>query len=101
MKRRLKVQKGTGSMKDTIRQYILDYYMMGSSPDALDDDASLLEIGVIDSTGVLDLIAYLEEQFHITVEDAEMIPQNLDTINHLCQYVERKKEMACSPTSSN
>ncbi|MFB3786121.1 MAG: acyl carrier protein [bacterium] len=88
-------------MKDKIRQYILDYYMMGSSPDTLDDDASLLETGVIDSTGVLDLIAYLEEQFQITVEDSEMIPQNLDSVNHLCHYVERKKEAAFSPAASN
>jgi acyl carrier protein len=51
---------------------------------------SLLDMGVIDSTGVLELVAYLEEHFGIKVEDEEMIPDNLESINNIALYVEKK-----------
>ena len=58
----------------------------------LTDEASLLELGIIDSTGVLELVGFIEDTFGIEVDDAEMIPQNLDSIANIAGYVGRKQE---------
>jgi acyl carrier protein len=73
-----------------IRQFIASNFYV---PDAteLTDDASLLDRGIIDSTGVLELIGFLEESFGIKVEDAEMIPENLDSIGRMAAFVALKK----------
>jgi acyl carrier protein len=62
----------------------------------LTDEASLLEHGIIDSTGVLELVGFIEDTFGIEVDDAEMVPQNLDSIANIAGYVGRKKERAPS-----
>ncbi len=64
--------------------------MYGHNTDFLTDDASFLESGVIDSTGVLELISYMETRFGITVEDHELVPENLDSINGLLRFVQKK-----------
>ena len=87
-------------MKQRIRAFIIDNYMYGSSPDELDDEVSFLEAGIIDSTGVMELILFLEEEFGVHVEDAEMVPDNLDSVNRLCQYLERKG-VSASAASAN
>jgi acyl carrier protein len=53
---------------------------------------SLLDQGIIDSTGVLEVIGFIEETFGITVDDSELLPENLDSIEGIAQYVIRKKE---------
>jgi acyl carrier protein len=58
---------------------------------ALADDASLLEHGIIDSTGVLEVITFIEDTFGLTVEDKEMLPENLDSIERISSFVRRKK----------
>ncbi len=73
-----------------IRQFILQTFYVADA-EALPDDASLLERGVIDSTGVLELIAFLEREFGIRVADEEMLPDNLDSIARMAAYVARKK----------
>jgi acyl carrier protein len=74
----------------TIREFILrNFYVPAET--TLTDDASLLDRGVIDSTGVLELIAFLEDTFAIKVEDAEMIPENLDSIGSMTAFITRKK----------
>ena len=55
------------------------------------DDASLLDQGIVDSTGVLEVITFLESEFGIKIEDAEMVPDNLDTIGNITAFVTRKK----------
>ena len=59
--------------------------------DALGDDASLLDQGIVDSTGVLEVVSFLESDFGITVEDAEVLPENLDSIAKIAAFVDRKK----------
>ena len=54
------------------------------------DDTSFLDEGIIDSTGILELVNFLEEDFGIAVEDAELIPENLDSIKNVTEYLERK-----------
>ncbi|MCE9535905.1 MAG: acyl carrier protein, partial [Nitrospirae bacterium] len=55
-------------------------------------DASFLESGIIDSTGVLELVSFLEEQFKVKVEDEDLIPANLDSVNAIVRYVEKKRK---------
>jgi acyl carrier protein len=63
---------------------------MGLKDTALTDDASFLDLGIIDSTGVIELIAFLEERYGIRVEDAEMTPENLDSLDAIEQFITRK-----------
>jgi acyl carrier protein len=77
------------SPRSTLRHYILESFLF--EPDAqLDDGVSLLGEGILDSTGVLDVVAYVEETFNIEVEDEELVPENFDSIRSLCEYVRRK-----------
>jgi len=64
---------------------------MGQDSDDLKDDSSFLEEGVIDSTGVLELVGFLEENYNIKVEDEELIPENLDSIKNICAYIKLKR----------
>jgi len=74
---------------DKVRQFIKNnFYAAGASD--LTEDASLLDLGIVDSTGILEVVAYLEEEFSITVEDAEMLPENLDSIQNIVSFVGRK-----------
>ncbi len=58
---------------------------------ALAKDQSLLDSGVIDSTGVLELVNFLEETFGFTVNDEELVPDNLDSINNIAAFVQKKR----------
>jgi acyl carrier protein len=64
--------------------------MFGASPDELDDDVSLLQSGIIDSTGVLELILHLEQQHGVSIDATELRPENLDSINRLLAFLARK-----------
>jgi len=77
-------------MRDDIRRFILENYLFSDDESELADDASLLEEGLIDSTGVLELVDFLEQRFGISVRDEEMMPENLDSVNALVHYVESK-----------
>jgi len=72
-----------------IRKFIAEKFLFGEDNN-LPSDASLLEAGIIDSTGVLELISYLEEQFKIKVDDDELVPENLDTIAGVCRFLSKK-----------
>jgi acyl carrier protein len=80
---------------DTIRQelrtFIIGNFMFGQGGDSLTDTQSFLETGVIDSTGVLELIAFLEQTYEIAVEDQEVVPANLDSIAQIVAFVQRKQ----------
>ena len=72
-----------------IYKFIVDNFMFGQAG-GLGYDESLLQKGVIDSTGVLELVTYLQDNFKITVEDDEIIPANLETVNGIVTYVSKK-----------
>ncbi len=78
--------------RTAIREFIVDNFMMGREASDLTDGGSLLDLGIIDSTGVLELVGFLEETFSITIEDSELVPENLDSIDNLVAYVARKTE---------
>jgi len=66
--------------------------MYGQNTSFLGDDSSFLESGVIDSTGVLELVTYLENKFGFKIADEELVPENLDSINNVLRFVERKRK---------
>lgn len=72
-----------------IRKYLIDQFLFGDSR-PLERDVSLLEQGIVDSTGILELIHFLEERYGIKVQDDELLPENLDTIGNICAFLERK-----------
>ncbi len=79
------------NIKETVKQFITTNFYV-PDPSKLADDASLLDQGIIDSTGVLELTAFLEEKFGIQVADDELLPENLDSIANLEAYVAKKKQ---------
>src|SRR5262249_22840001 len=74
-----------------IRAFIPENFMIGQDATALGSEDSFLDSGIIDSTGVLELISFLEEAFGIQVEDEEMIPSNLDSIANLQRFIASKQ----------
>jgi acyl carrier protein len=83
------------SEKAKIREFIFENYMFGESEDALDNDDSFLEKGIIDSTGILELVMFAEDTYDMEVEDDEVIPDNFDSINKLCAYISKKTAGQC------
>ncbi len=77
-------------IKASVREYISDNFLMGQSDVQLGDSTSFLEIGLLDSTGVIELVSFLEEEFGIQVEDDEISPENLDSLDCITRYVESK-----------
>ncbi len=80
------------SVEAKVRGYILENFLFTDDPSALDNSASLLENGTMDSTGVMEVINFLEEEFGITVEDEEMVPENLDSVDNIVAFVGRKQK---------
>ncbi|MEW5754797.1 MAG: acyl carrier protein [Pseudomonadota bacterium] len=78
-------------IEQQLRGYILENLLFTKDQSVLKNETSLLESGVVDSTGILEVIMFLENHFGIKVEDEEMIPENLDSINSIVSYVQRKR----------
>jgi acyl carrier protein len=77
-------------IKSQVRTYIADNFIMGSNGAKFGDADSFLDLHIIDSTGFLELITFLEDTFGIQVEDDDMIPENLDSLNSIQAFVDRK-----------
>ena len=77
--------------KDTIRTFVVENFLFGNNEN-LEDNTSFLDEGIIDSTGILELVSYLEEEFSITVEDEDLVPENLDSINNVTAYLQSKTQ---------
>lgn len=74
-------------IKTRIKGFILENFLYGESSDAVEDDDSFLEKGIIDSTGILELVAFIEETFSVKVADEDLVPENLDSINKLGYFI--------------
>ena len=70
--------------------FIKNKFLLGDTSKVPNDDDSFLEKGIIDSTGVLELVSFIEDTFNIRVEDEELVPNNLDSLNNLTSYVKKK-----------
>lgn len=79
-----------------IQKFLLENYLFGFNQDEFEKDSSLLELGVLDSTGIMELVAFIENEFSIEVFDSEIIPENLDSINFICSYIGRKRNCSAS-----
>ncbi len=75
----------------TIRHFVVENFLFGQGGDRLGDRDSFLEKGIIDSTGVLELVTFLEKQFQIKILDEELVPDNLDSLEKLAQFVAAKQ----------
>jgi len=76
--------------RSRVRRFIEDNFLFREGLSGLSDTESLLENGVMDSTGVLELVGFLETEFPLSMADAEIVPENLDSIAAISAYVERK-----------
>ena len=84
------MQASQNEVREKIRRNILENYLFTDDPAALNDADSFLEKGIIDSTGILELIYFMEDEFGIKVQDEEMVPENLDSVDNLIAFVARK-----------
>jgi acyl carrier protein len=76
--------------KEQIRQYIAQNFLFSNNGFELGDDVSFLDEGVVDSTGVLELVMFVEDTFGVQVDDEEIVPDNFDSVNNLAVYIESK-----------
>ena len=81
-------------IRQELSRFVVDNFLLGQDDVGLADDASFLDLGIIDSTGVLELVSFLERRYVITVEDDELVPENLDSIDNLAGFLERKRPAA-------
>lgn len=81
------------TIEQSVREFIVTNFLFGDTSNRLSDQDSLLEKGIIDSTGVVHLVSFVEEAFGITVDDEEILPENFDTISRLTQFVQKKIEV--------
>jgi acyl carrier protein len=74
-----------------VREFIKDNFMYRDDREDLADTESLLDAGLIDSTGILELVAFIETEFSIQMADADIVPDNLDSVETIVRYVEGKR----------
>ncbi|HNW60197.1 MAG TPA: acyl carrier protein [bacterium] len=77
-------------IRDQVYTYVVDTYLFGDGSHLKDDD-SLTGGGFIDSTGVIELVAYLESTFNLRIEDDEIIPDNFDSVERISRYIALKQ----------
>jgi len=77
-------------LKDALREFIRENFLFGDEV-AFADDASLVEEGIVDSTGVLELITHIESTYDIEIDDEELVPENLDSISNLANFISSKQ----------
>jgi acyl carrier protein len=78
-------------LREQIRAYIIENFLFGDAQPLTSDGISLLDNGIIDSVGVMELVAYLEQEHGMSIEDQELLPANLDSVDNLVRFVTSKK----------
>ncbi len=82
-------------IQETLRNFIVENFLFGQPDPALTNEAHLFETGILNSTGVLEMVAFIEERFGMTVDDAELVQENFGSINALAEFISRKTQEAC------
>jgi acyl carrier protein len=77
-------------LNEELRQFVTDNFLFGRNSAGLADHDSFLDKGIIDSTGVLELVAFLEQRYGIHMQDHDLLPENLDSIDNLARFVGSK-----------
>jgi acyl carrier protein len=78
-------------LREQIRAFIIENFLFGDAEPLADDAVSLLDNGIVDSVGVLEMVAWLEQNHGLKVEDQELVPENFDSVERLTRFVERKQ----------
>ncbi len=78
-------------IREQIRRYISENLLFSDGDFPYADDSSFLKNGVVDSTGVMELVSYVEKEFGVTVSPQEVVPDNFDSVSSLVKYVQRKQ----------
>lgn len=81
-------------IKEKVKTFINYNFLHADNGTDLDENQSFMEAGIIDSTGVLELVGFIEETFNVTVNDDELLPENFDSIQNLISYIEKKLEQS-------
>lgn len=79
-------------METELRSFLADNFLLGDDSRDLPASASLIEAGIIDSTGALELVGFLEETYDIRITDTELVPENLDSIDRIVRFVTAKRD---------
>jgi acyl carrier protein len=82
-----------------VKEFVVGNFLFGQGGADLTDEQSFLESGIIDSTGVLELVAFLEQHYGITVGDRELLPENLDSVRNASAFVARKLAAKDTPVA--
>ncbi len=95
MKRKDNVMRDTeeeqqNSIRVVLRKFITESFLPSAGLETFYDDDSFMEKGIVDSTGILELLEFIEEKFNIRIEDEEIIPDNLDSLGKLSNFINRK-----------
>lgn len=77
-------------LREQIRGFIIENFLFGDAEPLSDDAVSLLDNGIVDSVGVMEMVAWLEQNHGLKVEDQELVPENFDSVERLVRFVERK-----------
>jgi acyl carrier protein len=80
------------NQREQIRRYFAENHYAGTDIAHVRDDDSLLDRGLIDSAGILDVVAFIEEAFGVRVDDAEITPENFDSIDGMADFIDRKRQ---------
>ena len=72
-----------------VRQFVVENFLFGDGQ-SLREDTSLMEDGIMDSTGILELLFFLEETFGISVKDDELVPENMDSLRNIAKFIDKK-----------
>lgn len=80
------------NVRQEIKQFIAENFLFTEDTNKLDDDTSFMDEGIIDSMGIMELVVFIEETYKINVEDDEIEPDNLDSVNNLYNFIMRKTE---------
>ena len=76
-------------LKGQIRSFIVDNFLFGDD-DGLDDQISFLDSGIVDSMGILEIVNFISEEFQVTVADEDLLPENLDSIDNIANYLSNR-----------
>ena len=79
------------STEEKIRAFILENYLFTDDQSELKNDESFLDQGILESTGILEIIFFIEDEFGIKIKDEEMIPDNLDSVEKIVAFIQRKE----------
>jgi acyl carrier protein len=81
-------------LRESIRGYIIENFLFGDASPLQGDGISLLDNGIIDSVGVMELVAFLEQDHGLEINDEDLVPENLDSVDNLVNFVSRKRAVA-------